>query len=423
VYCPGRSTCFAAADFNEGQHLVGDFPQGPWGWNIQYNASEGTVDNCEIWMGAVDCDFSQGQKVGSAVISPGNFHYCIQLPGYKSKEFQLYAGMCVGNDAAAHLDSSEGCNATDVAQFARAVEEYPLVHEKTEFVDTFSFDFSYKSSGMWEDYNVFPLGSSTRTYLSAHLQICQVADSYEPSTEPSAMPISFPATEPTVRPSAAPSTGPSKEPTKPSGSSALSPTASPSISFGADDDDDGCQEAFVYCPGRSTCFTDPAFNDGTTVFAESAARAWGWSIEYNSEDGVVDDCEIWVGATDCDFSNGKKVGTAMITEKLFYFCLDLNEWKSDKFYLYSGTCVASDGGNSLSSDTGSCRPEDIAAHARSFEEYPMVSEGGPNVSIFSFLSNQDQASGFWGQDYPAFPLGTPTTNFLSAYTYTCPCIH
>jgi hypothetical protein len=190
--------------------------------------------------------------------------------------------------------------------------------------------------------------------------------------------------------------------------------------------DDGCQEAFVYCPGRSTCFTDPAFNDGTTVFAESANGASGWSIEYNSEDGVVDDCEIWIGgANDCDFSQGTKIGTAMITENLFYFCLDLGDWKSDSFYLYAGACVASDGGNSLASDTGFCSPEDVAEYARAFEQYPVVSEGGPNVSIFSFLatSSQDQASAFWGQDYPAFPLGTPETNFLSAYTHACPCIN
>jgi hypothetical protein len=49
-----------------------------------------------------------------------------------------------------------------------------------------------------------------------------------------------------------------------------------------------CATGFVYCPGRSTCFTD-------IVDTDPNDKLWGWSIEYNASESTIDDCDIYVG--------------------------------------------------------------------------------------------------------------------------------
>ena len=177
----------------------------------------------------------------------------------------------------------------------------------------------------------------------------------------------------------------------------------------------GCGDAYVYCPGRSTCFLDPTFNDNTPP---PGVNAWGWNIRYNStEDAIVEDCEIWMGVTGCDFSTGVQVGTAVITRDIFHYCLDLNDYEANAFHLYAGKCEASDGGAHLV-DGEICIASGIAQYARFTEEYTLVNEGSAMQHTFTF-DQSDAVNPHWA-GYEAFPLGVDGSEYLVGHARICP---
>jgi len=248
-----------------------------------------------------------------------------------------------------------------------------------------------------------------------------------PIPAPAQFPIGWPpVNEPTTPSPVAPVTVTSSPVTTVSSSPVAEPDTSssePSVFSGQETRE--CQDAWVYCPGRSKCFTDANFNGGTPATSPSDDDAWGWSIEYNEGDGMVEDCEIWIGAEGCDFSQGTKVGTAILSRELFYFCLDIGEWVSTTFALYSGRCEANDGAlHVLETDTyvlGSCEPAEIASNAMTWETFPVIQDGEDTpISIFNFAFGAEVNGAWANSDYAPFPIGTSNTTYVSGYTYACP---
>lgn len=187
------------------------------------------------------------------------------------------------------------------------------------------------------------------------------------------------------------------------------PTASPDINE--------CTEAYVYCPGRSTCFQDPNFNQGVLATDD----AWGFNIFYDAAaDLVVDDCGIWMGVVGCDLSTGKKVGTAVFSKDVFSFHLSKRR-ESNSFHLYAGSCVASDGGEHLS--TGLCDKLQIATKATQVDTFPLVNEGGDYTEIFTFDSSFDSPNELLWPGYELFPIGGNTRNFIVGHLRVCPSGH
>jgi hypothetical protein len=165
----------ASTDFNNGSP-AGDSPYGPGGWNINFNSSDLIADNCEIWIGVEECDFSKGKKVGNSVISSGNFHYCLdEEQGYVSREFHLYAGQCFANDKAiAATDSIAECETAAIAQYAREIGEFPLIYQTPQYTDVFNFDHTFETGGAYanENYVTFPLRREERKFLTGYLEVC-----------------------------------------------------------------------------------------------------------------------------------------------------------------------------------------------------------------------------------------------------------
>jgi len=179
-----------------------------------------------------------------------------------------------------------------------------------------------------------------------------------------------------------------------------------------------CQDAYVYCPGRSTCFTDPIFN----CFSETEGEdPWGWNIVYSSDDGVVEDCEIWIGAHDCSFDGdeAEQIGTATIVRNSFTLTLDSQEYGSGdytfEYNFYVGECIGSDGGNHIENDI--CLADDVSEWARRPETYPLTS-GNLSVNTYTF-TEQNEPRTEWGAHYPTFPIGSRDRKYLSAQVEIC----
>jgi hypothetical protein len=148
-----------------------------------------------------------------------------------------------------------------------------------------------------------------------------------------------------------------------------------------------CERAFVYCPGKSKCFTDPIFNVGNIpVPGPNEASAWGWSISNDfitSNGSPVTDCEVWIGANDCDFSSATKVGRFEYGADYAHFCLDEYGYQGHYYNVYMGKCEGNDGGKS--SWDGQCDTADIKENARKPFSYPLIhKEDGPASPRFTF---------------------------------------
>ena len=161
VYCPGRSQC-----------LTG---QGN-GWVIEYHESQGTVEDCSIYIGVgAECDTTSATEVGTFTISPTMVHYSLHPGMYESNSFHFYAGICMGNDGGYHLNNNETCSDADIESFSGRWDTYPLVEECRDSTNDFSFQDGDTSTGVWtQDYQVFPVGAACRSFMTAHAMICQV---------------------------------------------------------------------------------------------------------------------------------------------------------------------------------------------------------------------------------------------------------
>jgi hypothetical protein len=242
-----------------------------------------------------------------------------------------------------------------------------------------------------------------------------------PPTKP---PTNTPSKSPTNAPiTKGPTSGPTQAPTKaityapitkaptdaPSTLPSHAPSNTPTANFVSETDT--CATGFVYCPGRSSCFTD-------LVTVGNETGMWGWSIEYNG--GTLDNCEIYTGVGGgCDLQGATKVGTFTISESLVHYCLDLNHYESNAFQFYAGRCMVNDAGTHLGNNE-TCIAQDEAKYANKWETYPLKSEGGPLVSVFTFDSSDNSSGTSWPSSYQVFPVGNKMRMYLSAHVDVCP---
>jgi hypothetical protein len=178
---------------------------------------------------------------------------------------------------------------------------------------------------------------------------------------------------------------------------------------------DGGSDAYVYCPGKSMCFLDVAFNGG------SKASGWGFNIAYDAlKDGNLEGCQIWMGVKGCDLSTGTQVGTATITPELFHFCLDDGEYASNSYQLYAGKCVASDAGLHTQ-NSGICQSSAISVFANKPQNFPMVSSLGSFTSTYTFDQSDSINTENWS-GYGMFPIGAGARKFIVAHVYVYPVV-
>jgi hypothetical protein len=188
----------------------------------------------------------------------------------------------------------------------------------------------------------------------------------------------------------------------------VSPTQKPSeIVSGAGDST--CQEAWVYCPGRSTCFNDVGFNSGVP-----AEGKWGWSIEFDpSVDELVAECDVLIGANDCDLNTATKVGTFQMRSNFGHFCLADYGYAAKSFAFYAGTCAGNDSG--AFDSTGQCSASEISMYAANPTSYPLYLMNDNDEVNFTMDSTDpiNKVSSGWPTTHQIFPITTKT--FVSAY--------
>lgn len=249
--------------------------------------------------------------------------------------------------------------------------------------------------------------------MSASINVCPFQNQIIPAAPASAAPNSgTPVKNPTTAPLAPPPVAapvqaqvasPTARPTE-----TVSPKPSPVPTGIVELEGESCEEAFVYCPGRSISLADTEFNEGVTVESNNG-QSCGWSIEYSSTDGVVDDCVILTGLDDtCNPDSGVVVGRFFIGRSFLHYCLPNTVYVSNSFHAYVGSCEGNDNGEQLNDkgecNPASCDPTAIAKYATSYSTYPLISEGGPYTRSFTFnttFGQQDDSP--WGE-YEIFPM-------------------
>lgn len=157
------------SSFNGGVPSVADSNGANGGWSIEYNpAVDGYVKDCVIYTGiGNNCDLTGATKVGETYLNPNFVHFCIDYLKYQANEFYLYAGQCVANDMGDVLDTGV-CSQPEIAQFARAVETYPLVNTGGNLTVNFTYKKTDAINPIWGDsYKVFPLDGTTKKFLTA----------------------------------------------------------------------------------------------------------------------------------------------------------------------------------------------------------------------------------------------------------------
>jgi hypothetical protein len=423
--------------------------------------------DCQLWGGAVGCDTESpdAELLGLVTISDSSVTYYIKSE-WAAISYQLYAGVCPMNDGGKAWSEGTDC-VNNRKSMPYDVETYPLASmplplEPPNTLWTFNSenqdDFLTDGWMLPEtDYQVFDISNLGSTvYMSAHAEICPcIEDTSAPTGKPTMAPTGKPTMAPTDKPTMAPTKEPTKSPTQ-SPTDAV-PTSEPTQEFvpegtpaptecihepaqpvtpaettpsptsvyvgmgttapGPTPPAPGCEKAFVYCPGKSTCFEDPIFNCYTE---QQGVDPWGWNIHYHSSDGAVDDCEVWVSADACDFSQGQKIGFAVITPASFTIQLDSDVYGtaeySFQFRFYAGECIGSDGGAHI--ESGVCLADDVAKYAHDGASYPLIT-GTLDVTTFTFDSIM-QAEPAWGRTYQSFPLGSTDREYLSGNVMICP---
>jgi hypothetical protein len=175
-----------------------------------------------------------------------------------------------------------------------------------------------------------------------------------------------------------------------------------------------CEDAWVYCPGRSTCFNDSGFNGG--VVAEGK---WGWSIVFDPvEDTLVADCEILIGATDCDLNTGTKVGSFQMRSNFGHYCMADYGFAATSFAFYAGHCEGNDSGSFATG--GSCVSNEVASNAATPETFPLNIFNENNEINFTMDSTDaiNIATSKWPASHQLFPL--TKKSYVSAYACVKP---
>jgi hypothetical protein len=235
-----------------------------------------------------------------------------------------------------------------------------------------------------------------------------------PPTDPTCPPKSLPTVDiPTDAPGEEGTLEPSKlvdgQGTPPSEHHSYAPT---DLVAGAGDGD--CKDAWVYCPGRSTCFNDIGFNGGVP-----AEGKWGWSIVFDpSVDELVADCDILIGAPDCDLNTATKVGSFQMQNNFGHYCMANFGHAVQSFALYAGTCDGNDSGAYATS--GQCSATDVATYAGSPTHFPLYRMNENNEINFTMDSTDpiNTASSGWPATHQLFPISTKT--YVSAYACVVP---
>jgi hypothetical protein len=142
--------------------------------NINYNAVDGVVDNCGIYIGYEGCHVNSATKVGNFTITPTTVTYSLEKGVYEANEFHFYAGKCRANDGASSLTNGGFCDNGQICIYADDVGSYNLVSDSNPKTDLFTFDSTFQPTGMWPNYQTVPIGSTNRTFLSAHANVCIV---------------------------------------------------------------------------------------------------------------------------------------------------------------------------------------------------------------------------------------------------------
>jgi hypothetical protein len=392
--------------------VFGSDEAGMWGWSIEYTGAE-TVD-CEIYIGGASaCDMTGATKVGDFIITPDSMEYRLQPGKYESNAFHVYSGKCEVNDAGKQTEGNNFCIASQELLYADRWDTYPVKAEGGPFVNEFTFDKSFVPGGaLWPtDYEVFPVGTESRRFISAHVDVCPIITPAPVGAPPSAEPT-FPLIEQGT-PGPSPSPVRHYTPTVPDTDYGDNvPTSAPTTFVPPGED--GCEPAWVYCPGRSKCLNDASFNNGVAAMNENGGQdgVWGWSIEYTPSDGLVNDCQIIVGATGCDISTGKQVGNFQMREDFASICLANFGYMSSTFAYYHGECPGNDAGEFL--ETGVCNPSEVSNYAFSPEEFPIYSsDGGMKVS-FTAESTDPMNSPTWPASHTLFPMDGK--RYISGYT-------
>jgi hypothetical protein len=139
---------------------------------------------------------------------------------------------------------------------------------------------------------------------------------------------------------------------------------------------------------------------------------WGWSIEYDPSEGLVDDCQIIIGATDCDLNTGTQVGVFQMREDIASFCLTHFGYASSTFAYYHGVCPGNDAGEFL--ETGECNPSEVSNYAFSPEDFPIYTNDGQLRVSYTVESTDSINSPSWPSSYQLFPM--EGKQYLSGYT-------
>jgi len=193
--------------------------------------------------------------------------------------------------------------------------------------------------------------------------------------------------------------------------------------------DIGCQTAYAYCPGRSTCFIP---DDTRRLMGgngmNNGGGPWGWNIDLEGLDLAGGDtlaCPVYAGAGQCDFENREHtVGELLIsyTSVDWYFGL---EYGGSDFHLYAGKCPYNDKGLHLTD--GTCDNGNMDNFKRSPGQYSLGVEtaDGDLFSSFGFNDDNDEGSfrsKIWAtESYVAFPLVPTARQYLSAHAKVCSC--
>jgi hypothetical protein len=292
-----------------------------------------------------------------------------------------------------------------------------------------------------------PVEADTPVTVDARSAPPLSAPTSRPSRAPTRTPTIRPTSEPTATPFTPPTTGPAEIPhtltpvsvrsfppvsSPTSVPDAASPTATATPIFSPNptpnrdpsgpSTESSCETAFVYCPGYSTCFLDDDFNSGRDIVASDSDESWGWNIEC----GAPRHCEIWMGAQDCSFQKGRKVGKFYFDEHVATYYL-FTGYQSNEFNLYAGQCEGNDGGEFVTNGRW-CLPSNVAENARVSETYPLVTNGAFDpVSQFSFSSSNEATylnDQVWGENnYDVFPVGRNGRQWLTASLEVCTAPH
>jgi hypothetical protein len=112
-------------------------------------------------------------------------HYSLQPGAYDSNSFYFYAGLCMGNDGGSHLSNGDQCSDSDIENLAGRWDTFPLIEESGALMNEFTFQQGDQSTGVWpQDYQVFPVGSNCRSFMTAYAKVCIAGTPSAPVSEP-----------------------------------------------------------------------------------------------------------------------------------------------------------------------------------------------------------------------------------------------